>query len=399
MSNKKTNKASGELDPGFGDAGKLFYQLPGSAHFNGTAVLQDDGLIVIAGAETGGDVVLVRYLPDGQRDVEFGDGGQVTLSIGPGRVALAAAPTIQPDGKVLVHGDLEDSVVFVLRTGSDGTIDSSFGNNGVVLIDLFQASERSRSLIVQADGKILLSGESWRGFDDYGALLIRLTASGQLDPSFGGTGIIRHFQMGFGPLLNFPDGRLLVGGRAKAYLLFKCFLDDGRLDSQFGNRGTLIVEIESAATSEVTGLALQDEGAVVAVGSALINSQLGPLVTRILVTGQVDRSFNNGHPVFDSFDGYSAQHLAVTVQPDGKILAAGGSTGTVDTANFTLMRFLPTGLLDREFGTEGRVMTDLGGFDQADSVFVLPDGKILLCGKVYVGPNGTGVGVTRYQGS
>ncbi|WP_141562166.1 hypothetical protein [Pseudomonas sp. ICMP 561] len=399
MDRIRTGKAAGELDPGFGDAGKLVYRVTGATHFSGAALLQDDARILIAGAEAGGEVVILRCLPNGQLDPEFGDEGQVNISLGTGISATTARPAIQPDGKILVHGDLEGEMIFVVRCAADGTVDTRFGNNGVVLIDLFQSAERFRALVVQSDGKIVLSGESWRAYDDYDAILIRLTASGQLDPGFGGTGIIRTFRMGYGPLLNLPDGRLLVGGRAKNALLFECYLPDGQLDKQFGNAGALVVEVESASYSEVAGLTLQDDGSIVAAGSAGIDSQLFPLVIRILSTGQVDNSFNHGLPVLDSFDGYEVQNFAVAVQPDGKILAAGGSTGTPDTSNFTLMRILPSGRLDMEFGSDARVMTDLGGFDSVSNVFVQPNGQILLGGRVIDFDKGNGVGVARYMGS
>ncbi|MCQ3000987.1 hypothetical protein NLO98_14620 [Pseudomonas syringae] len=399
MNRKKTDKAAGELDPGFGDAGKLVHRLSGFAYFYGAAALQDDGHIIVAGAEPGGTLVVLRCLPDGRLDPAFGDQGQVNISLGAGIAAKGARPTIQPDGKILVSGNLEGSLIYVLRIAADGTKDTRFGNNGVVLIDLFQSAERFRALVVQSDGKIVLSGESWREYDDYDAILIRLTASGQLDPGFGGTGIIRTFRMSYGPLLNLPDGRLLVGGRAKNALLFECYLPDGQLDKQFGNAGVLVVEVESAVVSEVTGLALQDDGSIVAVGSAAIDQHLFPLVIRILSTGQVDNSFNHGQPVLDGFAGYEVQNFAVAVQPDGKILAAGGSTGTTDSSNFTLMRILPSGGLDMEFGSDARVMTDLGGFDSASNVFVQPGGKILLCGQVTDFDKGSGVGLARYLGS
>lgn len=77
-------------------------------------------------------------------------------------------------------------------------------------------------------------------------------------------------------------------------------------------------------------------------------------------------------------------------------MAVGGSLGNAKDANFTLMRYLENGKVDSTFGTDGRLMTDLGGIDMAHRIYVQNDGKLLATGDVIAHPNGSYLGMARY---
>ena len=161
----------------------------GSESAFGVAV-QADGRIVAAGPTTWleaghpSDFALARYTRSGKLDASFGKSGKVVTDLG-GDGDFARAVAMQPDGKILVAGqsDARDQRgdFALLRYTRSGKLDASFGSGGKVLTDLADHSlDEASALAVQPDGKILVAGRSWNTY-----ALVRLTARGQLDASFG----------------------------------------------------------------------------------------------------------------------------------------------------------------------------------------------------------------------
>src|SRR3990172_3480045 len=89
--------------------------------------------------------------------------------------------------------------------------------------------------------------------------------------------------------------------------------------------------------------------------------------------GDLDRSFGSGGTVISDFGGFSAASLAL--QPDGKMVVAGGSG-----FDFALARYNADGSLDAGFGSGGMVTTDFGDWDGAHAVAIQADGKIVVAG-------------------
>lgn len=401
MATKKATKAAGTLDLDFGDDGTVFFTLSQGV-FGGSTKLLSDGKLLTAGAD-GNDVVLVRHTSDGALDESFGNRGVKRINLIPGGRVAQAGSFVQSNGLVLVWGSLGEryeEVLFLFRIQPDGKLDTDFGREGRVFIDLPTGQDIAGTLAVQSDGKIVLSARSVRGFEDWDEVLLRLDSEGHLDPNFGKAGMMffggNHY---FSSLIALPDHRLLLAGSKDGDPMFARFSSNGRLDSDFGDDGFVKVKIENSEFAEFSGAKRQRDGKIVAVGSAYIESKgFQTLAARINPDGSPDDTFNKGAPALISFQGYNAQHYAVAIQSDNKILAAGSSLGTVDTSMFTLMRFLPNGALDMEFGSQGRVMTDLGGLDVSQNVVVQSDGKIVVSGTVLVSPKGSGLGIARYLG-
>ncbi|MEO6259268.1 MAG: hypothetical protein ABIP63_02925 [Thermoanaerobaculia bacterium] len=386
--------ASGDLDPSFGNGGRVFTKIPRPAGFEGFypnvegVTVQTDGKILVCGRfwEDGISywygTFLVRYLPDGTLDPAFGTNGMVAV-IGEGYPngahAIGADMALQPDGKIVLIGQVAVAQgILVQRYTSSGQVDTAFGNNGSTRVN-GRAFPEGTSVAIQPDGKIV--GVGWeydpRAKPYYDAILIfRLNANGSPDKSFGAEGTGKIFVKGGydgATVLLPPDGKIVVVGTlanftvAPPALLIARYNPDGLPDSSFGAGGRVTYPINDR--TYISAAALQADGKiVVAKGSQGI--------ARFNSDGTLDQSFaiNEVAPFGSVFYSYSS---AVLIQSDGRIVGIGGP-------DFSLSRFHADGSADSAFGTAGRARFTInvgGTIDaQASAAALQPDGKIVVAG-------------------
>jgi uncharacterized delta-60 repeat protein len=171
---------------------------------------------------------------------------------------------------------------------------------------------------------------------------------------------------------------------------------DGDLDSTFGSAGKVITDF-SGRSNGAGAIAMQSDGKIVVVGGALTAQGPGDFaVARYNSDGTLDTSFGSGGRVTTDFAGRSDNATAVTVQPDGKILVAGGADVAGTQIDFALVRYNSSGSLDSTFGSGGKVTTDFnGGLDAVTSIGLQTDGRIVLAGFATAGdPH---MGLARYN--
>ncbi len=165
----------------------------------------------------------------------------------------------------------------------------------------------------------------------------------------------------------------------------------GDLDLRFGNGGTVVTDVTGGADYG-SSVALQPDGKIVVAGGG---TSLGLVVVRYNGDGSVDTSFNGTGRVAVGFGGTDPAS-GVAIQPDGKIIVAGTTSGMQPT-DFRIARLQANGLLDGTFGTNGRVTTFIGfNNDKGNCVAVQPDGKILVAGYA-ANPVQTDFAVVRYN--
>ncbi len=206
---------NGTLDDTFGTNGAAVIDFLGQDEAAFAVAVQADGKIVAAGGAMGGSAQthvlgfkLMRYLPNGTLDTDFGNGGRVYESfddVG----GTPQAMLIEPDGKIVVAGTDNNSMLFVARFNTNGGLDTGFGTNGRIATNSY--SIFIARLARQPDGKIVVGGAS----QPFGTLkLIRYNADGTLDSGFGGGGVVTSvFQSGFVPTVAVQaDGKILVSG-------------------------------------------------------------------------------------------------------------------------------------------------------------------------------------------
>ncbi|MFB7175853.1 hypothetical protein ACFCYM_34300 [Streptomyces sp. NPDC056254] len=252
-----------------------------------------------------------------------------------------------------------------------GALDTSFGNAGTVVLGL-GSFEQARGVVVQADGRIVTAGFT-AGFAGNDTAVARFHSNGTPDTTFASTGKsiinLRDSDMAFGVALQ-ADGKIVTSGAAGTDTVVARFSTDGTLDATFGNAGKVITDL--GGFDQASGLALQTDGKIITIGTA--NDDADTALARFNLDGTLDTTFGNaGTQIVDL--GGSDEALGVALQADGKIVTA-GAAGT-DTV---VARFSPDGTLDATFGNAGKVITDLGGFDQASGLALQTDGKIITIG-------------------
>jgi uncharacterized delta-60 repeat protein len=382
--------APGDLDPSFGTGGTVITSFGGS-DVASAVVIQPDGKLVVAGrTNIAGNTVfaLARYNPNGGLDPTFGTGGLVTTDFGSTDQALAVA--LQTDGKIVTAGR-RGSDVIVARYNANGSQDTLFGSNGRVITN-FGATELALALVLQPDGKIVVAGRTNKpapsGTFDFA--LARYDAAGTLDPTFGTAGLVTtdfggSVDRAFAMALQ-PDGKLVVAGDSDANFALARYNADGSLDSGFGTGGRVITTF--GGTDQASAVILQPDGKIVVAGQTDTGVSIDFALARYMPNGSLDGAFGIGGRVTTNFTGASDDlGSAVALQSDGKILVGGTSDD-----NFALARYTAEGILDSTFGSAGTVTTNLGGEDVLHALTVQPDGAI-----VAVGESADRFALARYQ--
>jgi uncharacterized delta-60 repeat protein len=406
----QTQAAPGDLDPSFGNGGKVVTPIGNSDGSASAVVIQSDGKIVAVGSSynatssgTGNKFELARYNTDGSLDMSFGTGGIVVTPIGENSFAYAAA--IQSDGKIIAAGyrySGNSSGFALVRYNTNGSLDTTFGTGGIVLTNI---GGGAYAVAIQSDGKIVAAGSAYIG-DSFNFALVRYNTDGSLDASFGTGGIVT---TKFSSYEDFggaravaiqADGKIVAAGYSgvsdygTSFVLAR-YNTNGSLDTSFGSGGKVF------ASFDVSDIAIQSDGKIVIVGDSQIgyypNTIYNFALARYNANGSLDTTFGTGGKVL-TLVGESSSARAVAIQSDGKIVAAGGSYNGF-YSSFALARYNTDGSLDTSFGSGGKVLTFIGNFAgaYADAVAIQPDGRIVAAGN---SDNGTNYHFTlaRYLG-
>ena len=324
---------------------------------------------------------------------EVGD-GQTLTSFGAGW-EFGKETIIQPDGKILVGGysDSGGSDDFSLaRYNADGTLDTSFGGgDGVAFAGIVG---RAEAMVLQADGKVVLSGYTTTG--GYQVCLVRFNTDGSLDTSFGGgDGIASSGVNGSAKDVALQiDGKFLVAADlSNSNFNLMRFNSDGALDTSFGGGSGYVSTDLAGGNDRADSLTIQSDGKVLLSGFGFNGISFDFAVVRYNTNGSLDTSFNGTGKVLTDFGANSSDTgNEVRMQADGKIVVAGWSN-TGGTNDFAIVRYNVNGSLDTGFGSGGKVTINLGGSDFAEGLTIQADGKILVTGTA--GINGGDVGLVR----
>lgn len=395
--------APGDPDPSFGPDGRVVTPFPGYAEGHDIARQADGKLVVVGLSEAG--FALARYDAAGGLDPGFAGDGTVTSDFG-GGAHTANAVAIQPsDGKIVVAGTTEVAeegggccFFSVARYNTDGSLDSGFGDGGLVRVDEFGGSADGADVAVQPDGKIIAAGKGAGG----GFALVRLDSAGNLDPSLGGDGAV---VAGFTPtspqdaggvarrIALQPDGKIVsVGyvGNTNFDIGVVRYLPGGSLDPTFSGDG--MVTADFGGTEFGNDVAVQPDGKIVAAGSGAV----GVALLRYNADGSPDNGFGSGGRTSVHFPGDGGGANALALQPNGKIVIAGQADDpdSQEANDFGVARFNANGTVDTGFGGDGFVVTGFQDRDEARGVLVQPDGKIVAAGF----GAGFAFALARYQG-
>jgi uncharacterized delta-60 repeat protein len=319
----RLRSANGTLDPTFGSGGKRVVDLGSDDESVYGAALQPDGKIVLAG-DSRLQPAVVRLKANGALDTTFDGDGKKLFSWG--AIGRVTAVVVAPNGKILLGGfsGPEGGNIQVARMTAKGALDTTFGAGGIATVD-FGATEFGEAIARQADGRILVAGQSSAG----GAVIARLRATGVLDTDFGGDG--RVTLPGGGSLsavLVQPDRNIVVAGNASgsAMMTVTRLKPDGSLDATFGSAGTTTVAFGSLA-NPLGGAARQPDGKIVVAGYTQDGEDVA--VARLNTDGSLDATFGIGGKATVDF-GVATFGNAVALARNGRIVVAGQKTGGDD---------------------------------------------------------------------
>ena len=327
----------GDIDPTFGGFGKDGVMVETGVEPIDMVVQLDGRIVTMARKWT--SLVVFRYLPNGTPDETFGSGGKVEIPSPPGIVIQPQAVSVHSDGKIVVAGgtteDMNDvdSNFLLVRLTASGQLDTTFGNKGFVTTNFFNNNDIANAVLIQPYGNIVACGNVRPSDDNSDFGVARYKPDGSLDASFSGDG---KANIGFGDfefctnLVMQGNKYVLVGGKA---------LDD----PIFGDFGS-----ESA-------------------------------IARLNSDGALDKSFDG--------DGKRSLDLSlfsrardVAIQSDDKIVMC---SGDFDDVGY-LVRFLTDGKLDETFGNGGKVFIP---YNNLNALILEPNGKLLTLG-YHISPDG-----------
>ena len=285
-----------------------------------------------------------------------------------------------------------------MAQAADGDLDPLFGSGGMVMTDLGRSTDIANAVAIQADGKSVVVGTTYRNndFSDEDFVVTRYNTDGMLDNTFGNRGKVRTDFPGLAAVPSSvviqPDGKIVVAGGAFPLFTFlgnfkvARYNPNGSLDTSFGDGG--IVTTIFPAGSYASDVALQSDGNIIAAGTVFVDFIIGEssdtdfALARYNPDGTPDATFGSNGQVTTDFLGFEDDAFSILIQPDGKIVAVGSANDPATFYDFAAARYLSNGAIDTTFGVAGKVRTDFGdqNFDRARSAALQPDGRIVAAG-------------------
>lgn len=348
--------ADGSLDLSFGVNGYLEPIIGISA-----MQLQTNGKLIAVGGTSNG-ATIARFNTDGSLDASFGTNGIAGFSGLQGFSSMSIAP----DQSIIAGfttGIVSNSCTFTLcKVLANGSIDSSFGTNGVMVAPAIYSDGTNRQKIynlnIQQDGKIVVYGYDQHtiapGNISEQDFLTRYLVNGNLDTTYGTNGIyILPYYTLLSPSQTIqPDDKILIasfGVSGAGQIQLTRYLPNGSVDTSFGTNGTALATIGNSIG--IQNILLQPDGKIVLVGDSRNNnnSPFQFLIVRYTSSGLLDTGFNTtGYNLVQRGSNDFSSYFAVHLQDDGKLVAIGQDALHWTTNYMTVFSRFNSGLLEAE---------------------------------------------------
>ena len=379
--------ASGDLDISFGPTktGTVISELNRTARINDIQIDNNNNIIVVGStlAQTEGSFV-ARYTSDGILDSSFNTSGIQEFYVG--RSGTWEAASILPNADILVGGYIRTTQTYcaLAKVTTSGAFDPKFNSSGEIITNLIGDGACIRSLAITTDGKYIAGGSCIKGLSN--GMLLKYNSNGILDDSFGNNGVVLTtfgLQGSINKIGIQTDEKIVAVGYmekgANTQFAVARYLPDGTPDPDFGSGGSVSTLIEYYATARA--LVFQPDGYIVVAGFSFdFETHVRKfVVARYDTQGNLDQNFNGTGIVITPIQ-YGAEAHAVIIQPDGKIIVGGSSEGN-RTTQFTLVRYNNNGSKDESFGNNGIVTSSLGQYNSGiTSMFLQNNTKLIAAG-------------------
>ncbi|WP_437731074.1 delta-60 repeat domain-containing protein [Sorangium sp. So ce1335] len=410
----------GDGGAGGGDGGGGTGEEPWASGFAGVVALDEaaddrfwavafdaDSRAYAAGhVAVGGDthMAVARFNTDGSFDTTFGTNGIARVNVVEGGTTeTARGIVVQSDGKVVLAGNVEhdpsatpsDADLAVVRLNADGTLDTTFGNDGVAIVDLGAGEGNTGDLLwgVDRDAEdalVLFASKKAADRADRDRAIVKLTADGDLDTTFATEGVhtldVDGLNLGDNPRNGFvqADGKIVssgytnVGGRNQIVLLR--LNADGTPDTTFSSDGVARLSPFPVGMAEAYGAARQSDGKYVTTGygRAEESGAVDLVSFRVTPTGGFDASWGVGGGIVLDVAGDNDRGRNLLVLPDDRVVMVGSATPATGNVDAMIAVYDPNGAPDATFDASGH---RLYSFDRSDDslfgVAVSPDGAWL----------------------
>ncbi len=357
---------NGDLDTSFGDKGIVYLNSesedPG---FSSSKILitEDNKIILSENFKKGNRNTLVsKYNSDGSPDLTFGTNGRVKyLSVGFTHMQLAK------NGNILLSGtkySSKDSFCIVQLT-PEGEVDTAFHSGKLLTIGFSAYNAYCANILVQEDNKIMLTGYT----DEDKSILpmARIHSDGSLDSTFHQDGqvladIFYDYWGTFG-VRQKGNGKYLLTGMGNLGVVIRVQINqDGSLDSNFGNQGIETKDYSFGSIVRNYYVEYLNNGNTIIAGNAFYHTQ-DIVIIGLLPSGMLDTGFGSSGWNVKDFSGENDDLNSIAFQDDGKILLAGEavifdySDGSISV--FFIIRYNQDGSQDLSFGKNGVVLTNI----------------------------------------
>jgi uncharacterized delta-60 repeat protein len=360
------------------------YRSPGQA---GTAV------VTVRDSEENTADAIIHIAGHGEPDVTFNnDQGTAVLDL---RGQAQKAKMVN-GGAILVAGTTDSNELFISKFSSTGNIDSSFGDElGYTKTSIGMVNSRQLTGMLNfGTGKTIIGGfarinNSGMITDD--GFLARYNIDGSLDETFGDDGIVAYDVIGTDNrlLAMTKQGSKIIGVGsvslgADESLTIARFTANGVLDPTFGNEDdeTRIINFTVGALEKATAVAIQSDQKIIVAGYVIIAGVKRLILVRLTTNGNIDTSFGNNGKVLTTVPNHSSIISEIKIYKNLIYVCGTANHNTTGTKRMLLARYRLTGNLDSTFGTNGLVIWEpiAGGNADANSLSIQSDGKIVVGG-------------------
>jgi uncharacterized delta-60 repeat protein len=373
------NKAFSQIvDSSFGTNGIVVTDLTLNVDALHAMKLQPDGKIIATGFSNN-KLTLVRYKPNGLLDAAFGINGIAATNFScnfssPYEVSLL------PDGKMLLLCANASSMLLT-RHNANGSLDSSFGENGIANISQAVPGAYCSGMSAVADNKIIVAGSI--SYDSI--FLIKYNADGHIDVSFGNQGYVKtRMPEGYSNIIaeDFcvqTNGDIFfagnVGNETTGYAdFFLCKINaNGTLNQGFGNAGFKVTDVDGAFVNDYLGsIEPGPAGKLLLSGASNTNF----ILAMYNIDGTLDTAFGTKGITRVNVGGIYRKCADMVIEPNGKIVLA-GYIGD----DFGSVRINVNGVIDSSYGTNGIFRIDFGNsYDYSNVIIRQPDDKFVMGG-------------------
>ena len=281
-------------------------------------------------------------------------------------------------------------LVFTGAQAANEILDPGFGTNGIVTTSFGGIADRNNHIVLQTDGKILISGY----YQTSTPFVARYNSNGTVDTTFGINGSITPSIDTFADfrVAVQPDAKIVVAGSSNGSLAAIRYNSNGRtLDNTFGTNGMALIPANSGdARYKSNDVLIQPDRKIVVVGTQEIGNFTNFVIVRFNTNGTADSTFvANGIRIMDKFDFPNNRFnnaRAVVIQPDRKIVMSGDMLDNEGDGQISLARLNPDGSVDpfaSSTNGKGTVTTPLSNFQNSSGALALQaDGRIVLAGSI-----------------